>query len=84
MRPGRIAWTPEQDARLVRLYPVVSVAELAAHFGRSTNAIICRAHALKIRSGKIGRPPRSDVRPRAVEVLWMGVPDRSVPLRWTL
>ena len=43
------AWTPEQDAVVVKLYPDNDTKEIARIIGRSPAAVMRRANALKVK-----------------------------------
>lgn len=45
-------WTPTQIEEFVRLYPKLSNIELALRIGRSTKAIVSKAHAMKLKKSE--------------------------------
>ncbi len=46
------SWSPEEEAKLRELYPVVSVRDLASVFSRTPEAVKSRAHRLRIVKAK--------------------------------
>lgn len=51
------SWQPVEEAELRRLWGAMSVAELAAHFGRSRGAISSAARRLKLPERPRGKGP---------------------------